>query len=119
MKNLHNFEEFLNEARLNEAKLDTREIEGEDMDSIRDALLFLSRGMGADALKKACKGKVEYTMFLNDQKGFPKPGGLQTSGVDFMANVSNPKLDVSEYIDKINGVLNDHGFDKFKVKINK
>ena len=75
--------------------------------------------MGADALKKACKGKVEYTIFLKDKAGFPKPGGLHLSSIDFMANVSNPKMEVSEYIDKINGVLTDHGYDKYKVKINK
>jgi hypothetical protein len=116
MKHIHTFEEFLNE-NLNEAKLDTREIEGDDIDTIRDAIAFLSRGMGADALKKACKGKIPYTISLTDQKGFPKSGGLHMSSVDFMENQSNPKMDVSEFIDKINVVLDDHGYDKYKVQI--
>lgn len=119
MKNLHDFEEFLNEARLNEAKPDIREIVADNPGAFKDALEFLKRGMGADALKKACKGKIPYTIFLQDKSGMPKPGGLYSTAISFMADGSNPKMEVSDFIDKVNGVLDDHGFDKYKVKINK
>jgi hypothetical protein len=112
MKHLHTFESFLNEGLK-----DTREIVGKTMEDIIDALDFLGKSAeGVSALNKACKGKVPYTIFLDDQKGFPKPGGLHMSSVDFTSN-GNSGMKVEEYIDCINKVLNDHGYDKFEVKI--
>jgi hypothetical protein len=112
MKHIQTFESFLNEAFK-----DTREIVGKKMEDIIDALDFLGKSaIGISALNKACKGKAPYTIFLDDQKGFPKPGGLHSSSVDFISN-GNSTMKVEEYIDCINKVLNDNGYDKFEVKI--
>ena len=112
MKHIHTFENFLNEAFK-----DTREIVGKKMEDIIDALNFLGKSAeGVSALDKACKGKLPYTIFLTDEKGFPKPGGLHSSSVNFISNASSG-MKVEEYIDCINKVLNDHGYDKFGVKI--
>jgi hypothetical protein len=116
MKNLRTFEEFLNE-NLNEALKDTREIVGSEIETIKDALSFFARGIGYDAVTKACKGKVPYTIFLKDKAGFPKSGGLHSSAIDFVSNSSNPKISVDDFIDILNKVLDDHGFDKYKIKI--
>jgi hypothetical protein len=112
MKHLHTYESFLNESFK-----DTREIVGDEMETIIDALEFLGKGMGYEAVKKACKGKIPYTIFLKDKSGFPKPGGLHSSSIDFMADGSNPSMSVEDYIDCVNTVLDDHGYDKYKVKI--
>jgi len=112
MKHIKTFESFLNEGLK-----DTREIVGKTMEDIIDALDFLGKSaIGVSALNKACKGKVPFTIFLDDQKGFPKPGGLHSSSIDFTSN-GNSGMKVEEYIDCINTVLNDHGYDKFEVKI--
>jgi hypothetical protein len=112
MKHIQTFESFLNEAFK-----DTREIVGKEMEDIIDALNFLGKSAaGVSALNKACNGKVPYTIFLTDEKGFPKPGGLHSSAVDFISNGSSG-MKVEEYIDCINTVLNDHGYDKLEVKI--
>jgi hypothetical protein len=112
MKHIQTYENFLNESFK-----DTREIVGKEMSDIIDALNFLGKSaMGVSALNKACKGKVPYTIFLDDQKGFPKPGGLHSSSINFTSN-GNSGMKVEEYIDCINKVLNDHGYDKFEVKI--
>jgi hypothetical protein len=116
MKNLHTFEEFLNE-NLNEALKDTREIVGSEIETIKDALSFFARGIGYDAVTKACKGKVPYTIFLKDKAGFPKSGGLHSSAIDFVSNSSNPKISVDDFIDILNTILDDHGFDKYEIKI--
>ena len=112
MKHIQTYENFLNESFK-----DTREIVGKEMDAIIDALEFLGKGIGYDAAKKACKGKIPFTIFLKDKAGFPKPGGLHSSSIDFMANDSNPRISVEDYIDCVNTVLDDHGYDKYKVKI--
>jgi hypothetical protein len=112
MKHIHTFENFLNESFK-----DTREIVGKEMADIIDALDFLGKStMGRSALDKACNGKVPYTIFLKDENGFPKPGGLYSSAVDFIAN-ANSTMKVEEFIDCVNKVLDDHGYDKLKVKI--
>ena len=112
MKHIHTFENFLNEAFK-----DTREIVGKEMEDIIDALNFLGKSaMGKTALDKECKGKVPYTIFLTDEKGFPKPGGLHSSSIDFTPNLGSG-MKVEEFIDCVNKVLDDHGYDKFKVKI--
>ena len=112
MKHLHTFKSFLNEAFK-----DTREIVGKEMEDIIDALNFLGKSpAGVTALNKACKGKVPYTIFLQDEKGFPKSGGLHSSSVSFMPNASSG-MKVEDYIDCVNTVLSDHGYDKLSVKI--
>ena len=112
MKHINTFESFLNEAMK-----DTREIVGKEMEDIIDALNFLGKSaMGRTALDKACKGKIPYTIFLKDEKGFPKPGGLHSSSIDFVSNASSG-MKVEDFIDCVNKVLDDHGYDKFKVKI--
>jgi hypothetical protein len=113
MKHIQTFESFLNEAFR-----DTRTIVGKGMDDILDALKFLQSGIGKAALDKECKGNP-YTIFLTDENGFPKPGGLHMSSINIVANGSNPKLSVEEFIDCVNKVFNDHGYDKYKVKIEK
>ena len=112
MKHIHTFENFLNESFK-----DTREIVGKEMTDIIDALDFLGKSaIGRTALDKACNGKVPYTIFLQDQNGFPKPGGLHSSSIDFTSNLGSG-MKVEEFIDCVNKVLDDHGYDKFKVKI--
>lgn len=111
MKHLHTFESFLNEAMK-----DTREIVGKEMKDIIDALDFLGKSTkGISALNKACNGKVPYTIFLNDEIGFTKPRGLHSSSISFV-----PKLGlgmkVEDYIDIVNNILDDHGYDKLEVK---
>lgn len=109
--------ESINEEFLNEALKDTREIVGKEMEDIVDALNFLGKSpAGVSELNKACNGKVPYTIFLNDEKGFPKPGGLHSSSVDFTSNTSS-NIKVEDYIDIVNSILDDHGYDKLKVKI--
>lgn len=109
-------DENTNES-VNEAFRDTREIVGKEMKDIIDALDFLGKSaIGKTALEKACKGKVPYTIFLTDETGFPKPGGIYMSSIDFVSNQSSG-MKVSDYIDCINTVLDDHGYDKLKVKI--
>jgi hypothetical protein len=110
---------YVQESRVNEAFKDTREIVGNDMEVIIDALNFLGKSvMGRTALEKACKGKVPYTIFLQDQNGFPKPGGMHMSSIDFMPNLVSG-MKVEEFIDVVNKVLADHGYDKQKVEIKK
>jgi hypothetical protein len=112
MKHIQTFENFLNEAFK-----DTREIVGKEMVDIIDALNFLGKSpAGVSELTKACKGKVPYTIFLQDEKGFPKPSGLHSSSVSFIPNASSG-MKVEDYIDCINTVLSDHGYDKLSVKI--
>jgi len=112
MKHINTFEAFINEAFK-----DTREIVGQDMEDIIDALDFLGKStMGRTALEKVCKGKVPYTIFLQDQNGFPKPGGMHMSSIDFMPTLGSG-MKVEEFIDCVNKVLDDHGYDKRKVKI--
>jgi hypothetical protein len=109
--------DFESNESVNEAFKDTREIVGKEMEDIIDALEFLGKSaIGVSALNKACKGKVPFTIFLTDEKGFPKTGGLHMSSIDFIPNASSG-MKVEEYIDCINKVLNDHGYDKFEVKI--
>lgn len=112
MKHIRTFESFLNEAMK-----DTREIVGKEMEDIIDALNFLGKSaLGRTALDKACNGKVPYTIFLTDEKGFPKPGGLHSSSVDFISKLGSG-MKVEEFIDCVNKVLADNGYDKFEVKI--
>ncbi len=112
MKHIPTFESFLNEAMK-----DTREIVGKEMEDIIDAIDFLGKSvMGKTALDKACKGNVPYRIFLNDERGFSKPGGLQSSSIDFISNASS-NMKVEEFIDCVNKVLADNGYDKFEVKI--
>lgn len=112
MKHIKTFESFLNEAMK-----DTREIVGKKMEDIIDALDFLGKSaMGRSELIKACNGKVPYTIFLTDEHGFPKPGGLHMSSIDFIPNLGS-NMKVEEFIDCVNKVFDDHGYDKFDVKI--
>lgn len=112
MKHIHTFENFLNESFK-----DTREIVADNPGTFIDAFDFLKRGMGYEALKKACKGKIPYTIFLKDKAGFPKPGGLYSTAIDFIPDGSNPNMSVEEFIDAVQSVLDAHGYDKYKVKI--
>jgi hypothetical protein len=60
---------------------------------------------------------MQLLRYLKDKAWFPKSGGLYSSAIDFVSNSSNPKISVDDFIDILNKVLDDHGFDKYKIKI--
>ena len=110
MKHIQTFESFLNEGRS-----DFREIEGKDLDNILDAIDYLNK-MGLPEIEKEVKGKTPYKL-IGSKSGSPKGGGMHMSSIDFQENPGGIKMSVGDFIDVLNKVLDDAGYDKFKVKI--
>jgi hypothetical protein len=109
MKNLHTFEEFLNESEGVNV-----ELEGNDLDSMMDAISFLSNGMGFNALSKELKGK---NVFVLNALGFahPKRKGMYQTPVK-ITTTGSTKITIDQFKDSANKVLDDHGYDKYKIK---
>ena len=110
MKKLHTYEEFLNEARD-----DFREMEGNDMEAMLDVISFLSKGKGLEALEKELKKKMPYQL-IGSPMAHPKGRGLFSAAINFVPKGST-NIEVGDVIDAANKVLNDNGYDKFKIKI--
>jgi hypothetical protein len=110
MKNLQTFNEFLNEARE-----DWRELEGNDTESMLDAISFLSRGEGLKALEKELKTKMPFQL-IGSPMAHPKGRGMYSASINFVPD-SNTRVTTEEVIDAANKVLNDHGYDKYKIQI--
>jgi len=107
-------DENTNES-VNEGRSDFREIEGKDLDDVLDAIAYLN-GQGLPEVEKAVKGKAPYKL-IGSKSGSPKGGGMHMSSIDFQENPGGVKMSVSDFIDVLNKVLDDAGYDKFKVKI--
>jgi hypothetical protein len=105
---------FINEGRV--YKTTSVEIVGKDAEDIEDAVAFLNRGMGYAALTKECNGKLPYAIFHHNNLGEVK-NGLTHSQLDIHQIDSAPKISVDEFIDAMNKVLNDHGYDRLKIDI--
>jgi hypothetical protein len=113
MKHIKTFESFLYKARV----IETCEIIGDDSDVIEDAVAFLQRGRGKTDLNKECKGKPDYTFFHHNNIGTLGKDGLMHSLLDIHQIESSPKMTVEEYLNCINKVLNDNGYDSSNVKV--
>lgn len=107
-------QEILDES-VNEGRSDFREIEGKDLEDVLDAVAYLN-GHGLPEVEKAVKGKAPYQL-VGSKSGSPKGGGMHMSSIDFQENPGGVKMSVSDFIDVLNKVLDDAGYDKFKVKI--
>jgi len=112
MKNLNTFEEF---SALNEARDDFREMEGNDMEAMLDVISFLSKGKGLEALEKELKKKMPYQI-IGSPMAHPKGRGMFSAAINFVPKGST-NIEVGDVIDAANKVLNDNGYDKFKIKI--
>jgi hypothetical protein len=113
MKNyIPNFEEF---SALNEARDDWRELEGNDMNSMLDAISFLSRGSGLEALEKELKKKMPYQL-IGSPMAHPKGRGMFSASINFVPKGST-NIEVGDVIDAANKVLDNHGYSKHKIKI--
>lgn len=106
---------FESEEFLNEAREDWRELEGNDMDSMLDAISFLSRGIGLKALEKELKTKMPFQL-IGSPMAHPKGRGMYSASINFVPK-SSTKVTTEEVIDAANKVLNDHGYDKYKIQI--
>jgi hypothetical protein len=107
-------QEILDES-VNEGRSDFREIEGKDLEDVLDAVAYLN-GQGIPEVEKAVKGKAPYKL-IGSKSGSPKGVGMHMSSIDFQENPGGVKMSVGEFIDVLNTVLDDAGYDKFKVKI--
>lgn len=110
MKNLHTFEEFVNESRD-----DWRELEGNNMDSMLDAISFLSKGKGLESLEKELKTKMPFQL-IGSPMAHPKGRGMFSASINFVPKTST-KLKTEDIIVAANKVLADHGYNKYKIQI--
>ena len=106
---------YVYESTVNESFKDNRELEGNDMNSMLNAVTFLSSGIGLLALEKEMKRKFPFSI-EGSPMAHPKGRGMFSTNVSFTKKGSSG-LTTEEAIDAINKVLTAHGFDKHKIQI--